>query len=225
MTWTVRAAILLAVVFSAPHASAQDRSLITLRPANAPRWDAAGQAGWFGANKTTIAPDWNDWSEAAVFAASAGYYFTPNFKIEIGAATTTTGEVESLEQIGGGTFPTFRSRRHRFRSTTVSTVLAYQFLDNAWFHPFVGVGIEARRERVRIDAQPYFAPLPGGRPGVLIPGPPSEVATTYAARPLVTVGFKWYVSERVFVRSDIRSTFSTDRAESAEWRAGFGFDF
>jgi hypothetical protein len=58
-----------------------------------------------------------------------------------------------------------------------------------------------------------------------MPGAATEFATTYTARPLLYTGFKWYVSERAFVRSDLRSSFSKDRAESVTWRVGIGFDF
>jgi hypothetical protein len=58
-----------------------------------------------------------------------------------------------------------------------------------------------------------------------VPGAPTEFATHYGARPVVGTGFKWYVSERAFVRSDLRSAISRDRAESVTWRVGVGFDF
>jgi hypothetical protein len=219
-------AVALAAVLIAARAEAQDNPLVTLRPADPPRWDAAAQVGWFGTNKSAFATEWNDWSDAAAFSLSGGYYLTPHLKVEAGAATTTTGEVEELETIApGGPFPILRSRRHFVRSTTVSTGLAYQFLENAWFHPFVGVGIEGTRERARIESAPEFVPLPGGRPGTLVPGATTEVAITYRARPLVSTGFKWYLSEQAFVRSDLRSTMSKDRAESVSWRIGIGFDF
>jgi hypothetical protein len=226
MTRRFRAAIALAAMLVATRAEAQDRPVVTLRPSDSPRWDAAGQVGWLGHNKSAIAPDWNDWTDAAAFGASAGYYLTTHLKIEVDAATTTTGEVVSVETIGiGSQFPITWSRRHFFRSTAVSSSLAYQFLDNAWFHPFVGLGIEASRERARIESAPQFIPLPGGRPGTLVPGAATEFATTYRTRPVVSAGFKWYVSEYAFVRSDLRSSFSKDRAESVAWRLGVGFDF
>jgi opacity protein-like surface antigen len=226
MTRIIRAAVVLAAIFVTAPADAQNRPVVSLQPPDPARWDAAGQVAWFGTNKSDIAPEWNDWSDAAAFAVTAGYYLTPHLKIDVDAATTTTGEVESLETLEvGGQFPTFRSSRHFFRSTTLSTSLAYQFLENAWFHPFVGVGIEGTRERARIESVPQFIPLPGVRPGTLVPGSPARTDTTYTARPIVAAGFKWYVSERAFIRADLRSSFSSDRAETVVWRTGVGFDW
>ena len=226
MTRRFRAAVALAAMLVATRAGAQDRPVVTLRPPDSPRWDAVGQVGWLGNNKSAIAPEWNDWTDAAAFGVSAGYYVTPHLKIEVDVATTTTGEVVSVETFDiGSPFPINRSRRHFFRSTAVSTNLAYQFLENAWFHPFVGVGVEANRERTRVESAPQFIPLPGGRPGTLVPGASTEVSTSYSARPVVHTGFKWYVSERAFVRSDLRASVSEKRAEAVTWRLGVGFDF
>jgi hypothetical protein len=226
MTPTARAAIVLAALFIAAEAAAQNRPIVTLSPMDPARWDAAGTIGWFGANQAPLAQRWNDWSDSASFGLSTGYYLTPHLKLEVDAGTTMSAAVDAVEQIDvGSPFPVFRSRRLFFRSTALSTGLTYQFLENAWFHPFVGIGIEGSRERTRIESQPLFVPLPGGRPGTVAPAPPPEIVTTYTARPVVSGGFKWYVAERAFIRSDLRSSFSAEHAETVTWRVGIGFDF
>ena len=53
----------------------------------------------------------------------------------------------------------------------------------------------------------------------------SEAETSYETRPVAVGGFKWYVSERVFIRTDIRSILSTDGADAVAWRFGIGSDF
>ena len=52
-----------------------------------------------------------------------------------------------------------------------------------------------------------------------------EAASSYRARPLAGAGFKWYVSERAFIRSELRAAFGVDRTESVHWLAGIGADF
>ncbi len=47
----------------------------------------------------------------------------------------------------------------------------------------------------------------------------------YSARPFITGGVKFYVSERGFIRTDMLTTFSSSGAESAVWRVGVGVDF
>ena len=226
MTPTSRAAMVLAALFVATHAQAQVRPIVSLSPMDPARWDAAGTLGWFGANHAPLAQEWNDWSDSASFGLSAGYYLTTHLKIEVDAGTTTTGDVDLVEQIDfSSPFPVFRSRRLFFRSTTLAGGLTYQFLENAWFHPFVGIGIEGSRERTRFESQPLFIPLPGGRPGPIAPASPAEIVTNYTARPVISTGFKWYVAERAFIRSDLRSSFSTDHPETVTWRVGIGFDF
>ena len=40
----------------------------------------------------------------------------------------------------------------------------------------------------------------------------------------MTGGFKFYVSERGFIRTDVLTTLSSDGAESGVWRIGVGVD-
>jgi len=48
---------------------------------------------------------------------------------------------------------------------------------------------------------------------------------SYSVRPVVTGGFKFYVSQRAFVRTEVRTSFSTDRPLAIQWRGGVGIDF
>jgi hypothetical protein len=45
------------------------------------------------------------------------------------------------------------------------------------------------------------------------------------ARPFLGTGFKWYVSERAFIRSDIRFVLDASGLDRAEWHTGLGLDF
>jgi hypothetical protein len=187
----------------------------------------AAQVGWVGVNKSEIAPDWNDWYDAASFTRSAGYYWIPHLKAEFDVSTSTHGNIYTYEPliVPGDLYPYPRSVQHFFRAAGVSGGLTYQFFENQWFHPFLGTGIEAVAESSRRNLAQQFIPASGGRPPILRPAETTGWETTVTARPFVVGGFKWYVSERAFVRSDVRSSFSSDGFESVVWRAGAGFDF
>jgi hypothetical protein len=226
MTLRAVAAALAAAFISTSAVHAQDTA-VSLQPVDPARWDVAGHAGWFGGNKSEIAPEWNEWYDAALGAVSVGYYWTPHLKLEADVFTTTAGDIYSEEQIliPGQVYPVFRSRQLHYRETGISAGLHYQFFDNTWFHPFLGGGVEAVRETARIETP--FQYVPSRTPGTMVGGPggPSERDVTGHARPFVTAGFKWYVTPRAFVRSEIRSSWSTTHAESVVWRGGVGFDF
>jgi hypothetical protein len=210
----------LALVVSTPSAFGQDRPAISLAVPDPARWDAAGYAGWTGLNKSDIAPAWNAWIDAASFGASAGYYWTPHTKLEWQFATTTWGEVFVQQPFDNGLF--FRIGQHRFRSDHLTGAVQYQFFENTWFHPFAGAGLEGKRESVRLELseQRPCPPLP------CIPVPlPPESLVSFRLRPFVTTGFKWYLTERGFIRSDIRFVLATERLDSVQWHTGLGVDF
>jgi hypothetical protein len=52
---------------------------------------------------------------------------------------------------------------------------------------------------------------------------PTEIV--YTVRPSITGGAKFYVSDRAFIRTDFRTSFSPDRNVNVAWRSGVGFDF
>lgn len=226
MTNSARAGLLGAIALTlALPAAAQDQPVVSLVPDHLPRWDVAGHAGWLGVNKSEVAPDWDEWYDAGSFGASVGFYWTNNLKIELDVSTTTEADVFTQAQIfpPGALTPSFLVGELRFRSTSLGSGLVYQFYENRWFHPFLGAGVEVRRENTRasLRQQPQCVVIPCP-PAVLLP---VETSVNHLTRPFATGGFKWYVSERVFLRSDIRSSFSKDGAEAFMWRAGIGVDF
>jgi hypothetical protein len=93
-------------------------------------------------------------------------------------------------------------------------------------HPFVGAGAELVRERHIADALPASSiRLSTAVPSLVLPAVPAIDTVTYSVRPIVTGGFKFYVSPHAFVRTDVRIALSADRPVAWQWRAGMGFDF
>lgn len=224
MNHRIAAAAVLAAALALPQVAGAQ--VVSLAPPDPAVWDTAFHVGWLGGNKSPVAPDWNDWYDAAAFGASAGYYLTPNVKLEAEAWTSTSGAIlhDNVIYFPGNLYPYYRQREHRFRATQVAVGLHYQFFENRWFHPFAGAGLAVTHETERAEAitpDLYRLPPP--------PGPLPPLAAVRddrtAVNPFLGVGFKAYVSERAFVRSDVRATFSADRAEWVVWRGGIGFDF
>jgi hypothetical protein len=230
MTTTFRTAALMlaAALFTASGARAQNPPTVTLTPERSARWDVTGHAGWLGVNKSDIFDTgWNDWYDAGSFGASAGYYWNTHLKTEFDVATTTESRIFAYESLSlpGEVYPYQRSSQHSFRSTTFSGGASYQFFENSWFHPFLGLGVDVVRESTRIDTPYQFIPVRDGRPPLILPAGKTDWEASVTARPFATGGFKWYASERAFIRGDLRTSFSSKAGESVVLRLGVGFDF
>jgi hypothetical protein len=199
---------------------------VRLTPADASRWDAGINVGWFGGNQSDVA-GWNGWYDAASGGAAAGYYLTPHLKLEFDLSATASAGISVVESeaIPGTGFPYYRWREHRFRSTSVAGGLTYQFFQNAWFHPFLGGGVAVVGERERAEFQLGPTVFRDAQTRVLLADLPAVDRTRTVARPFATLGFKAYASERVFFRTDLRVAPSSDRVDSVVWRGGVGVDF
>jgi hypothetical protein len=229
MTSRSRAALFLAgALFLSAPAGAQQATGITLSPDRPARWDAAGHVGWLGVNKSDIIDTgWNEWYDTGAFGVSAGYYWTRHLKTELDVAIATESEIFTYDSLilPGELYPYPRPRQHFFRSSTYSGSVSYQFFENSWFHPFLGAGVDVVRESSRMNVGQQVVPGRDGRPPLILPAETIGWNAEVTARPFAAGGFKVYVSERAFVRSDFRTSFSSKGAESVLWRAGVGFDF
>lgn len=214
----------VALLWPAP-AVAQDASGVSLVPAGQRRWDVSGDFGWLSSNKSGIGAEWNDWYDVPAGGASAGIYVTPHLKAELRLAFSGEGRVDEEERIDipGQPFPAFRLREHHFRTSTLGAGVAYQFFENQWFHPHVGVGLEVVRETGRVFSPEWRVPSRGLPPAV-IPGADAQMDVAWAVRPVLSTGFKWYVNERGFVRTDVRVAIGNTHAAYVAWTAGIGVD-
>jgi hypothetical protein len=229
MTTSFRTALILAAaLITTSYASAQTAATVTLTPERPARWDVSGHVGWLGVNKSDLVDtDWNDWYNAAAGGVTAGYHFTPHLKAEVDVATSNRGHISTYDNliVPGEIYPFPRQRQHFFRATTVGAGISYQFFENQWFHPSVGVGIDVIRESQRTEQPQQLVFGRDARPPVWLPAVAQDWETSVTARPFAAAGFKLYVSERAFVRSDLRTTWSSHGGESVVFRTGVGFDF
>jgi hypothetical protein len=205
---------LSAILALAPNASAQQPVPVTAIG----RWDVAGQLALLNRNKSELGSRWDHWYEAPLIQGSAGHYWTPHFKTELEIATSGRGTIGVEEDL--------RYREHTLRESTVGATAVYQFLDNQWVHPFVGAGLEVARERHVAESLPSsIERFPTTALPLTLRPVPAIDNVSYSVRPLVTGGFKFYVSQRAFVRTEVRTSFSTDRPLAIQWRGGVGIDF
>ena len=209
----VHAALALAGCLIASAAGAQET-----------RWDVAAHVTWLGEHRPAESFQWDRWFSVATGGGSIGYYWTPHLKTEFDLFTSSEGESYSVEfiPVPGLTSPLYIERDHEVRFTTAAAGLTNQFYENAWFHPFVSAGLELVREREHIETVP--SPVPPRAPTVSLP-PQTETHVRYRGRPYVATGFKVYVSDHAFIRTDIRTSWSGHGLAALGWRSGVGVDF
>jgi hypothetical protein len=219
-------AVAVAVCLTASVAGAQERTpTATLVPAVVSRWDAAAHVMWLGEHwQASRSLQWDRWIGVAAGGGSLGYYWTPHLKTEFDVSTSHEGEAYSVEPVAvpGLTNPLFVQRHHEIGVTTASAGVIGQFYENAWFHPFVGAGVELVREREHIETEP--PPVPPRAPTVSLTQQ-AETHVRYSGRPYVTTGFKAYLSDHAFVRTELRTSWSGDGLSALGWRTGVGVDF
>jgi len=187
-----------------------------------PSWDVTGHMAWLTVDNGPGSSSWNRWYDVASVGASVGRFFGRHMKLEFDAATSASADVYVDRSVTLPTqpYPIYYAQRRELRMTTLSGGASYQFLDNRWFHPVVGVGLEAARETRTIDSD-----VIGAVPPAAIPLDPPGTTVSWRNRPFTAIGFKWFVSERAFVRSDVRTTFDSGGLAQLSWRTGFGVDF
>jgi hypothetical protein len=209
----------------ASNASAQQQTHLALPRVG--RWDAAGELALLNRNRPELGR-WDQWYSVAAIDGSVGRYWTPHFKTEFEVGIAGVGSIDGEEStpVPELPFPYARYRDHKLRETTAGATAMYQFFENQWVHPFIGGGVELVRERHVADALPAetirFSTV---NPNVRFPPVAAINSVTYSIRPLVTGGFKFYVTPHAFVRTEVRTSLTTDRPAALEWRGGIGFDF
>ena len=182
--------------------------------------DVAGSIGWLNVDKSGLSNNQssNDWYNRSVYGgASAGWYWTDHLKSEVEAGVSSRASllVYAVDFVNGS--PITHYSRYSFGTTRLGVSQQYQFLRNAWVHPFVGAGIDVIWEQM--DRTDEFYPLQGGRGGGTFPR-----QTDVLTRPFLTLGLKGYFSSRAFVRTDVKLLFDNS-VDEALFRFGLGVDF
>jgi hypothetical protein len=191
-----------------------------------PRFDVAGYVVWIGAHTADLPGDvYRTWDSTGGAAASAGFYLTEHVKLEVDVGAFDERVLfGSFAQESSRDFSRYVYQEHRVASRGLSLTTTYQFLHNTWVHPFVGGGVDIdwERRRTQTEIRTYRSSPTGSSSSV--ESLPDENARDERVRAAIATGAKFYVSPRVFVRTDVRVSF-TDKVDAVRWRAGAGFDF
>ncbi len=207
---------------AASRAGAQE---LVLTPSSPRVWDAAVKVAWLAGNESPAAGEWNDWYDVPAVSFEVGRHWTTHLKTEVALTAAGEGRFYSQERVDvpGQPFPTYRFAEHHVRSTQASGAATYQFLENSWVHPFLTAGVLVDWQRERRELQEPL-PLRGSQP----PFPPlirTETERSVEVRPFVGGGFKFYVNERAFIRTDARLMVGSPGVIGFTWRGGVGVDF
>jgi opacity protein-like surface antigen len=193
-------------------------------PAAPQRGDVAVTAGWLTVDGHDVT-SYNRWHGQGLFGAGFGWYWTAHQKSELTASAsteTTTYDSVPVDVNGQRLFAPFR---YTFSTRRFTLMHQYQFGDNAWFHPFVGAGVEVLREHAaRRDEPLYFYDQITRQSRLVRDATPERRAVETDARAIVAAGIKSYVSRRAFISTDFRLGFNRG-VEDVLLRFGVGADF
>ncbi len=196
------------------------------------KWDIAGIAGLFAGHspEPDVRSYQQDWFRTGQGGVIIGRHVTANLKVELQASRTGEGTqfIQRFVSIPGVASPYPVGAEAHTSTTSVATVVTWQFFENQWIHPFVQAGVAAEFDRRLVNtwAQDYYSGDPR-QGGIVIPIA-EETAQgrdiTSAARAVIGGGAKLYVSPRLFVRTEGRATIG-HRRQHVSFRVGFGVDF
>ena len=189
------------------------------------RFDAAGYAAWFRANRGGIGGDtFRDWFTTPRFSLGIGRYWTEHLKTEAELAITGQGNLVSFEELESEPgVSRYLYRDHTYRIRTLSLVQAWQFGHNAWVHPFLGAGIDVDWERRTVETNLQVSDNRTD-PVFTVEAVSRETRTEVIPRAVAVAGLKAYLTRNAFFRTDVRASFS-ETVDQVAWRFGVGWDF
>jgi hypothetical protein len=203
--------------------------MFSVAPAEAQHlWDVAGSAGLFTSHIDAgeAAGYADQWDHTAQGAIVVGRYLSRHLKLELEASTTSRGVRYASAAVTlpdlPYPYPVFSEISTSVRS--LSGVVAWQFRDNEWVHPFVLAGLSADWDAVTAHVPPQSYRGDPRVPSIPIAEGGTESETTQRLRGVLGAGAKLYFTERAFVRTDGRLSWSPDR-QNLSFRAGVGIDF
>lgn len=156
---------------------------------------------------------------------SAGWYWTEHLKTEIDFSGRTKARVYDAGPIVLAGTQTYYNTERTFTRPTLAIGQHFQFFHNAWFHPHVAAGAHLAWERSTMRSAAITVYDPVARLTRLVqPERFEPEKTTFMVNPYLQTGFKAYMTQRSFVRSDVRVAFRGG-VDDVLLRFGFGVDF
>jgi hypothetical protein len=189
------------------------------------RADVQGTLGWFNA-ESNISNRYDEWYNRSLYGgAGFGWYWTDHLKTELEVGATSAVELYGNEPVVIGGQPRYLSFRQAFSTKKLTAAQHYQFYRNVWFHPHLAAGIDLSWETITRRSEPLFFYDQVTRQSRL-ERPAENLApeTSLHARPFAAAGFKAYMTQRSFFRSDLRFGIGSG-VDEVLLRFGFGMDF
>jgi hypothetical protein len=188
------------------------------------RGDVAASVGWLAVNTPSTTYDDRNWVDGFFGAVSAGWHWTDNLKTELDLGASTKASAYRTDPVTINGRLAYQTTRTTSSRRTVGLAQQYQFFHNVWFHPHVAAGATVSWERAVSRGNPIsiYDVARGAQIGA--PGTAERTRTNVRIRPFVASGFKAYMTDRVFFRSDIRVAFG-GRTDDVLMRVGVGVDF
>jgi hypothetical protein len=154
----------------------------------------------------------------------AGWYWAPQLKLEVDTNTPSRAVFSTFEQLISGNQSTTTYGHVIYDRWGVGAVQSYEFLPNAWFTPYAGVGFDVLRETERHTIESIFIADTSRQSTRVINEHDAESGRRILVRPLAAIGFKGYMTRRAFFRADGRVAFRNG-VDEVRFRLGFGVDF
>ncbi len=169
--------------------------------------------------------DSGQWDGAWGLQFDLGHYWTSHLKTEASAALLTNRRQYGYEELVVNGRPAQASWYGDARRGYVSGAVTWQFLDNAFAHPFVSAGLRVNVVDLHRRREGYAWSRTG--PSQTLPiAPIDEQTLLWQARPYVAAGYKsYFYNERTFLRSEVSLGASPHGVSQWGLRIGVGFDF
>jgi hypothetical protein len=169
---------------------------------------------------------YNNWANGIFYGGvGAGWYWTEHAKVQVDVGAGTRGRHYRYRQLTVNGIQTSESANVSIQQQSVAVSQQYQFFENQWFHPRVGIGADIARESRTEQFQPVFTYDPVARVSRQV-SPARTVGPGHRTivRPFGEVGLKAYMTERAFFTGDARVMFRGG-IDEVLFRLGFGVDF
>ena len=192
-------------------------------PSPVSRADVSGAIAWLNVNKAEF-DAYDNWVNRAVYGGAAfGWYWTDHLKTEVdgGVSSKVDRDVYSVALFNGR--QTVTESTFQFRTARIAVGQNYQFFRNVWFHPYVGAGVDLTWETIDRQDESVLVFVPPQ--SSIVREPQTHPRTTdLVTRPFAAVGFKSYLTQRSFFRTDLKLVFKGG-VDEVLLGFGFGVDF
>jgi hypothetical protein len=191
----------------------------------APRADAWGSFGWVLDRQRDPDAYRTNGNRRVAVGIGAGWYWASQFKLDVDTNTPSRAVFETYDQVVSGSQSITTDGHEIYDRWGIGAVQSYEFLSNAWFTPYAGVGVDVLREtRHETIESVFISDTTSHTPTRITNQHDAAVERRTRVRPLAAVGFKAYMTRRAFFRTDARVAFRNG-VDDVRFRLGFGVDF